>query len=283
MDKKVLWTTSYEDIIESISNICDCSEQNINNYLKYYEPFNNIFVGDIQLNNFLKIIGVKFNNNTELFEMIKFDKCVISHLTTRTKLPNKSNIYCLTEVLSKTTDLSKFLACKGINFKETSQGLITFFNNKIVDWNSFDGSYAYRIKKRLKARGEYIDNCINGFLFNHLFWEDSNVEHIRDCPEIVSDICYVLNRQDILNEWRKISTLYALGFLVDIKDIIFDEHAKLKTTKSKIYLTYKYVIYYLVQVYHNVWNTRFNNPIIRLKDNQSVIKENIIGFYEIKA
>ncbi|MCY6482818.1 hypothetical protein OW763_00400 [Clostridium aestuarii] len=128
------------------------------------------------------------------------------------------------------------------------QGLIAYYNNKIVDWDNFDSSYAYRIKKRLKQRGKYINNCINGFLFNDLFWEDSNVEHIKDCPEIVSDICYVINRQDIINEWRKISTPYALGFLVDIKDIIFDEYTKFKTTKSKKYLICKYVIYYLVQM-----------------------------------
>ncbi|MCB2292175.1 hypothetical protein LGK95_01315 [Clostridium algoriphilum] len=283
MDKKVLWTTSYEDTIESISYICGCSEESINNYLKYSVPFNNIIVEDIKLSKFFKTIGVKFNCNNDLFEIIKFDRCVISHLTTRTTLPNESDIYCLARALTKTTDISKFLASKGITFKEMAQGLITYHTTEIVDWNSFDSSYTYRIKKRLKVRGKYIDNCINGFLFNHLFWEDSNVEHIKDCPEIVSDICYVLNRQDIVNEWRKISTSYALGFLVDIKDIIFDEHTKFKTIKSKIYLTYKYVIYYLVQVYHDVWNTRFNNPIMRLKDNKSVSKENIVGFYKIEA
>lgn len=282
MDKKVLYTTSTEDIIESISNICGCSEAVIKSYLKRSRPFRNTFAGDIKLNPFFSAIGIQFNGNNDLFEIIKFDSCVVSHLTTRTSPPDKSDIYCLIKALSEDTDISRFLASKGITFKKTGQGLVVYYNNRIVDWNRFDDSAAYRIKKRIRTRGKYIDNCINGFLFNHLIWEDSNVEHIKDCPEIVFDICHVLSRYDIHQEWSNISKTYTLGFLTDVKDIIFDEHTRYKTVKSKIYLIYKYVIYYLVQVYHDAWETRFDNPIIRMKDNSSVIKENIIGFYEVE-
>ena len=249
--------------------------------MKHSKPYRNTFAGDIRLNPFFNKIGIKFNSNNELFETIKFDSCIVSHLTTRTGLPDELDIYCLIKALSEDTDISRFLASKGITFKENGQGLVVYYNNKIVDWNKFNDPAAYRIKKRLRKRGKYVDNCINGFLFNHLIWEDSNVEHIKECPEIVSDICHVLNRYDILQEWSKISTTYTLGFIADVKDIIFDEHTRCDTTKSKIYLIYKYLIYYLVQVYHGEWEPRFDNPIIRLKDNQSVCKENIIGFYKI--
>ncbi len=279
--KNILYTTSPEDIIESISNICGCEEAVIKSYLNHSRPFKNIFVGDINLNQFFKAIGVTFTGNNELFERIKIDSCIVSHLTTRISPPDESDIYCLIKVLSKDTDISKFLASKGITFKETGPGLVVYYNNKIVDWNEFIEPAAYRIKKRIRKRGEYIDNCINGFLFNHLIWEDSNVEHIKVCPEIVSDICLTLNRYDILQEWSNISTSYTLGFLADVKDIIFDEHTQCKTLKSKIYLIYKYVIYYLVQVYHGEWNPRFNNPIIRLRDNHFIGRESIVGFYKI--
>ena len=281
-EKSTLYTTSPEDIIESISDICNCSKDNINNYINRSRPFINLFAGDINLNQFFKAIGVPFSGNNELLEIIKFDSCVISHLTTRTSLADESDILCLIKVLSGATDISRFLASKEITFKETAEGLVTYYNNKIVDWKKFDSPFAYRMIKRLRIRGKYIDNCINGFLFNHLIWEDSNAEHIKDCPEIVTDICYVLNRQDILHEWRSISTSYTLGFLADVKDIIFDEHSRFKTTKSKIYLIYKYAVYYLVQLHHGVWNSRFDNPIIRLKDNCSISKDNIFGFYEIE-
>ena len=282
MDRRVLHTTSCEDIVESISNICSCSEAAINNYLKHSRPFRNTFATDIKLNPFFTAIGIKFSGNNELFEAIKFDSCIISHLTTRTSPPDESDIYCLIKVLSKSTDISRFLASKGITFKETGQGLITYYNGDIVDWNSFNRIYTARIRKRLRKRGKYIDNCINGFLFNHLFWKDANVEHIKYCPEIVTDICDVLNRQDAIREWGSISKSYALGFMADVNDIIFDKHAQFKMTKSKIYLIYKFVIYYLVQMYHGAWEPRFDNPMIRLKDNSSVGKENIVGFYEIE-
>lgn len=237
MNKKVLYTTSHEDIIESISNICSCGETAINNYLKYSRPFKNICVGDIKLNPFFKAIGVQFKGNNELFNIIKFDSCIISHLTTRISPPHESAIYNLNEVLSEPTDISRFLASKGLTFKKTSQGIVVYYNCEMVDWSSFDSSYASRIKVRLRTSGNHLDNCVNGFLFNHLFWEDSNVEHIKYCPEIITDICQVIHREDIVDEWKDVSTSYALGFLTDINDIIIDKHPRLKTNKSKIYLT----------------------------------------------
>jgi hypothetical protein len=282
VEKKIMYTTSYDDIIESISDICNCSIDSINGYLEHSQPFCNTFVGDIELNPFFKKIGVHFTGNNELYEIIQFHSCVISHLTTRINQPDKSDIYYLVKAFSEPTDISNFLANKGLTFEKTAQGLITYHNDKIVEWNSYDNTAIYRIIKRLRIKGKYIDNCINGFLFNDKIWEDSNVEHIKDCPEIISDICNVLHRQDIINEWENISKTYAIGFFVDVKDIIFDEHTRFNTKKSKMYLIYKYVIYYLVQNYHGLWRPRFDNPIIRLQDNQIVDKNDIFGFYEIE-
>ncbi|WP_073028618.1 hypothetical protein [Desulfosporosinus lacus] len=81
----------------------------------------------------------------------------------------------------------------------------------------------------MRKRGKYIDNCINGFLINDYFWEDSNVDHIKGCPEIVSDICYLLKRQDIIREWQKVAAPYALGFIADVKDIVVDGYSQHNT------------------------------------------------------
>lgn len=277
----MLYTTSFEDIIESISNICGCSEKAIHNFLKQSRPYRNTAESDINIHRFFRSLGIEFTGNNELFEVIKFDSCVVSHLTTRINPPNESDIYCLIDTLVKPTDISKFLASKSITFKKEKQGLNVYYNGELVDWNNFNCSSSYRARKRLRTQGKYIDNCINGFLFNHLFWEDSNVEHIKYCPEIVIDICDELKRRDIISEWEKISTTYALGFIMDVGDITFDEYTRFKTTKSKIYLIYKFIVYFLVQIYHNEWSARLDNPIIRLKDNKSVSKENIFGYYKI--
>lgn len=282
MEKTVLYTTSYDDTIESISDICCCSVDKIKNYLKHSQPFYNTSVENIKLNSFFREIGIQFIGNNELYEIIKFDSCVISHLTSRINEPNKSNIYNLSKALSVPTDISKFLANKGLTFEKTIDGLVTYHNNEIVDWNSFENCFIPRIKLRLGLSNEYTDNCINGFLFNDLFWEYSDVEHIKECPEIVSDICDVLDRDDIVHEWKNTSKPYAVGFLTDVKDIIFDKHTNFNTTKSKIYLIYKYVMYYLIQNYHGIWNPRFDNVPIRLSDDCSIDKDNIIGFYEIE-
>ena len=282
MEKLIFYTNSYDDIIESMSVISGCSVNSIKTWLKQSQPFINTSESDIKLNSFFKKIGIKFTGNNELYEIIKFNSCVISHLTTRIRQPDKLDIYCLIKALSMPTDISNFLASKGLIFKKTAQGLATYYENKIVDWNDYDNYSTARIKVRLRVKDKYIDNCINGFLFNDLIWKDSNVRHIKDCPEIVSDICEVLKIEEIVHEWNNISKPYVVGFLAEVKDIIFDK-TRLKTTKSKIYLIYKYAIYYLVQCYHGIWNPIFDNQMVRLHDNCSVDKKSIVGFYEIEG
>lgn len=282
MKKKIMYTTSFDNIIKSISDICNCDRNNITTYLKDSESFINQSIEEIKLEPFFKNIGLDFKNKNELYNLIKFDSSIICHLTSRINEPDKSDIYCLTRCFLQSTDISNFLSDNGITFKKNGDSLITYLNNETIDWDNFHDSRANRIKVRLRIRGKYIDNCINGFLFNDYFWQDSNIEHINDCPEIMRDMCTLLHREDVINEWKNISKSYALGFLADIKDIIFDNYTNCNTVKSKIYLTYKFVLYYLIQKYHNKWNPRHDNTIIRLNDNYSVDKENIIGFYEIE-
>lgn len=265
-----------------MADICGCTQKSIKNYIKNSQPLINILPENINLVSFFRDIGVKFRRNTELFNKIKFDSCVMCHVTSRTTPPNESDVLYLIKVLSEKTELSTFLESKGITFKETSKGLNAYYNNKLLDWNEYDSSYAARLRGRLKKKGRRIDNCINGFLINDRFWEDSNVTHIKDCPELVSDICHLIKRYDIIREWEETRTPYALGFLGEVKDMIFDNHTRYKTINSKVYFIYKNVIYYLIQDYHGKWNPRFDNLMIRLKDNITVAKENIIGYYKIE-
>lgn len=225
---------------------------------------------------------MKFKSNTELYNKIKFDTCVISHVTSRVTPPDVSDVLYTIKVLAEKTDLSTFLESKSITFKETSKCLNAYYNNEKLDWNKFDTSYAARLRGRLKKKGRHVDNCVNGFLINDRFWEDSNVTHLKSCPEVIQDICYQIKRYDIIREWEETTTPYALGFLADVRDIIFDEYTRYKTMNSKVYFIYKNVIYYLIQDYHGKWNPRFDNLMLRLKDNITVDKEDIIGYYKIE-
>lgn len=282
MDKRILYTSSYSNIIKSMAEICGCTQKVIKNYIQNAQPLKNTLPENINLVSFFRDVGVKFRGNTELFNKVKFDACIMSHVTSRINPPNETDVLYLIKVLSEKTDLNIFLESKGITFKETSKGLNTYYNNEKLDLDKFDNSYAARLSSRLRKKGRRIDNCINGFLINDHFWEDSNVTHLKDCPELVLDICHLIKRHDIIREWEETTTPYALGFLADVKDIIFDYHTRYKTINSKVYFIYKNVIYYLIQYYHDTWNPRFDNLMLRLKDNITVSKENIIGFYKIE-
>lgn len=286
MDEKILWTTSYEDIINSIEDICGCKKEKIEKYIEASQPFTNIDITKINVERFFQCIGIEFNNKLELFNMIKFDSCVISHVTSRIEEPDKCDIYSLVDSLVLPTTLNGFLSSKGLVFKEENSKIQTYYNNEIVDWDKFDEDEVYgnigRVKNRLLTEGRYIDNCINGFLFNDCFWKDSDVSQIVKCPEIILDICGILNKFDIIDEWKKASIPYALGFLANIKDITIDEYSNYKTIKSKIYLIYKFIIYYLIQKHYNKWDECHDNVKLRLKDNYSVNKDKIVGFYKIE-
>lgn len=282
MEKRILYTSSDKNIIKSIAEICGCTQKVIRNYIKNSQPLRNESPESIRIDLFFRDIGIKFNNKTELYNRIKFDACVMSHVTSRITQPNQLDVLNTIVVLTKKTDISTFLEFKGIIFKETSMGLETYYNNEKIDWEMFDTPYAARLKSRLRKKGRRVDNCINGFLINDHFWEDSNVTHIKNCPELIQDICHHIKRGDIIREWEESSTPYAIGFQVDLKDLIFDEHTRYKTVQSKVYYIYKNVLYYLIQDYHGEWSPRFDNLMLRLKDNMTIGQGDIIGYYEIE-
>lgn len=277
MDKKTLYTSSVADIIKSIANICGATKKDIEKYLENTHPFDNTWAEDINIASFFNGIGIRFDSKAELYTKIKFDTCVMSHVTSRITPPNNTDVLNTIKVLTTETDLSKYLKSYGIIFKESSKCIDVYYNSE-----KLDVSNDAMLRRRLRKEGNWMDNCINGFLINDNFWKDSNVVHLKSCPEIVSVVCCKIKRHDIIREWNEKTTPYALGFLVNLQDIIFDEYTKYKTIKSKVYFTYKNLIYYLVQNYHGEWNPRFNNLIIRLKDNLIVSRENVIGYYEIE-
>ena len=280
--KKILDITSKENLIESIAEICDCNKDSILNYIKTASVFTHTPKEEIKLEPFFKALGLKFQNKSELYDLIKFDMITVSHITTRKSTPNNTDIYPVTECLLRKNDLTTCLNNYGLIFKKNGNEVITFFNNKKIEWDNFEHPFSNRISKRLKFKGEYIDNCINGFLINEKIWEDSDVEHIKTCPEILSDICEVLDIDYIKEIWEGEAVPYVVSFLVNINDIILDSYSKYRTSKSKVYIIYKIILYYLVQSNNNLWYPKFDNEIIRLKDNLSVKKENIIDFFEIE-
>lgn len=182
-DKIILYTHSVDDIKGCIARICKCNLNDIDNYLSKHKNLIDEDVININLEEFFSSLGVRFANKTNLYEVIKFDKLVISHLSSRQSAPDDKKILCLADVLTIDTELSNFLKENGLKFSKGMYGLDVFYDGDLIDWDSFDKVYKYRIKGRLQKIN--CDNCINGFLFNDEIWKDSDVEHLMNCPEII--------------------------------------------------------------------------------------------------
>lgn len=118
MKRKILYTTSFDNIIESISDICNCNVNNITTYLKDSEPFINQPIEEIKLEPFFRNVGLEFKNKNELYNLIKFDSSIICHLTSRINEPDKSDIYSLTRCFLESTDISNYLSDNGITLKK---------------------------------------------------------------------------------------------------------------------------------------------------------------------
>jgi len=121
MEQKILYPTSYDYIIKSISEICNCRDDNIRDYIQNSQIFKNTAIRDVRHKLLFNEIGINFNGHKEMYETIKFDSVVISHLTTIITDPATTDIYYLGKVLTERTDISNFLASNGLFLRELTR------------------------------------------------------------------------------------------------------------------------------------------------------------------
>lgn len=277
-----LFTSSSEDLLESLSEILSCGINQILEAISKLTIEFNDGPDDVDLIAFFKYIGLKIKNKELLFQQIAFDSIILSHLSSRISIPNQLPLLNLRDALTKTSDISTLFLKYGVRFEvSNSHKILTFFHDSEVKWDDYSSFRIYRIKNRLLGNNKYLDNCINGFLFNDRIWEDSRVTHLYNFPEILSDISDVLGLHQLVSEWRESAKPYCIGARVNICDVIYDGK-NIFTQKSKIYFTYKHSLYYLKMMKEGLWCSKSNNPMIRLKDNLNVDSKDVIGFYEIE-
>lgn len=229
-----------------------------------------------------------FKSETDLYNMIWPDKCTVSHVTTRFSDPRDCDLFCLTHALVRQTELQEFFMDYRITFQEETEGIAVFHNGVNVNWDYYREPNrcsvvqfsAARAKNRFAKQGQFRDNCINGFLFGEQAWCDYNVETLTWCPEILQDLSNVLGIPDMVKDWIKRSKPYLVHFYWEFDDIIFDM-SNVGPGHEKVAHTYQRIIHYLSAKQHDQWNPKSDNAIVRLPDNVSVPKSNMIGCHEI--
>jgi len=209
--QRTLFTSSSDDLLESLSEILSCGVNQILEGVSKLTIKPNDSPDDVDLIAFFKCIGLSINNKEQLFQQIAFNSIILSHLSSRISIPKQLPLLNLRDALTRTSDISTLFLKYGVRFEVTNRHkILTFFHDSEVNWDNYSSFRIYRIKNRLLGNKKYQDNCINGFLFNDRIWEDSRVTHLYNFPEILSDISEVLGLHQLVSEWQESAKPYCI-------------------------------------------------------------------------
>ncbi|WP_342489184.1 hypothetical protein MKX67_09030 [Cytobacillus sp. FSL W7-1323] len=207
---RILNCSTVETTIKSLSDLLKTDEVNIISFIKSNKyritnkdklwHYDNLYIDDI-LNYF----------NLKVDEILP-DKLLMFHLTTGIDDSSfrQNGILNLESIITKGI-LSDFFADLGIkiHYEINSPPIIRFKGKEFTDKMLF-----HRFNN---------DNCINGFLIKEDAENNSNVGHIRECPEFIWDISDLIKMPEIVSEWKKSAKPMKLSLLVNFEHVDYYE------------------------------------------------------------
>jgi hypothetical protein len=269
--ESILDTCNYESIYENILRLFSISNGNLQQYIcnKAFEHNNSIFMYSDEGGDFYSWA----KNNVSKSNKLGIGFVTIYHFARRLEPLNVLKtmpLYNVRELVICETSFNKFLNAYGITFKEVNDKIVCLYNG-----NEFRLTYR---SNRLND-----DRCINGFLFGGNIFKEGDISHLKDSPELIIDIQRSLNELkeiDIIQKFKQMSKAYIFKIKVPINELIFDgcgfeNECDVEYNLDSIF---KYIGSYLV---NDALQNGFSNPIVRLKDNAIVEKDNILEIYEI--
>ena len=160
-----------------------------------------------------------------------------------------------------------------VDFKLNNKRLSCFYKNKILDFSGTRDILNF-------------DRCINGFLFGGKIYRNSDISLLKDSPELISDIEKVINNNyaavDLVNNYKERSNPYIFKIKVPINELIFDScglenECNIKYNTDQIF---DYIGSYLI---NSKLHRGFSNPIVRLRDDAIVNKDDILAIFKINV
>ncbi|MDV2684006.1 hypothetical protein RYX56_06420 [Alkalihalophilus lindianensis] len=207
---RILDCSTVETTIKSLSDLLKTDEKSINSFINSNKyriinkdkcwRYDNLYIDDV-LSHF----------NLQLQEIYP-DKLFMFHLTTGIGDGSfRQNGVLNLESIIKNDILSAFFAEFGIqiNYEVNSPPIIKFKGQEFTDDMLF-----HRFNK---------DKCINGFLIKEDAENNSNVRHIRECPEFIWDISNLIKMPELVGKWKKSAKPMKLSLLVNFEDVDYFE------------------------------------------------------------
>lgn len=250
--------STVETTLKSLSVLLETDEKTVNTFVEsnryrvtnkdkcwYYD---NLFIEDI----------LDFFNLYK--DEILPDKLLMFHLTSGIDDSSfRQNGILNLESIIKNDILSSFFLTSGIkiHYEESLPPLI-YYKGKVFK----DEMLFHRFNS---------DRCINGFLIKEDAESNSNVRHIRECPEFIWDISELIHKPGLIGKWKESTKSMKLSLLVNFKDINYFDPAEY------VLKAFEYVLFKK----KNYWDPD-NNFMFFLKEDVCISPENIIQIDELQ-
>lgn len=189
------------------------------------------------------------------------------------------NLY---DILSTKNEVSEFLKKHEVEFASVDGYLELLYKGKIVTLEDSFRDHVPYMRWRLGQNKNRIDYCFNGFMLKDLLYKNNYARDLYKTPEFIGVLASFLNRADIVGDYYENSKYYCFEYCVSLEKVLFDDDENLSFKGKQKYL--------LNQVFHRLYDYSVSeprymfdhgNPIIRLKDNDTMDAEYFISIEEI--
>nr|WP_320024776.1 hypothetical protein [uncultured Acetobacterium sp.] len=231
------------------------------------EIFNNI------INNF---VDKKMPN-------ICVDQVLFFHLSRRLNSTkdnhNGKNLY---DLLSTENEITEFLKNHDVEFVTVDRHFELIYKGREVPLTDSNKVHVPYLRRRLGYNVNCIDYCFNGFLLKDILHKNAYAKQLFRGPEFMSVLASFLKREDILTDYFENSKYYCFEYCIPLETVRFDSDENL-TDKEKPRYLLNQILYRLYDYSASEGRKIFdyNNPIMRLKENDTMDEQSFISIEEI--
>ncbi len=185
------------------------------------------------------------------------------------------NLY---DLLSTENEITKFLKEHDVEFSPVNRHLELLYKGEVLSLSDTYEKHVPYLRWRLGHNKNRIDYCFNGFLLKDLLYKNNYARDLSDVPEFMGVLASFLKRRDIGTDYYENSTYYCFEYCIPLEKVLFDSDENLSYENKQKYL--------LNQILHRLYDysaseLRYmfdhDNPVIRLKDNDTMDKEHFIS------
>ncbi|MGO5050951.1 hypothetical protein ACTQ6A_00290 [Lachnospiraceae bacterium LCP25S3_G4] len=233
--------------------------------------------------------GYKFDEIVNTFIASKMpkqktiDQILFFHLGRRLNSQQECNVgNNLWDLLSTENALAIFLKEHDVEFLPCDEHLSLIYKGQEVSLEDTMQQHIPYLRWRLGFNKGRIDYCFNGFMLKDLLYKNNYARELYDVPEFIGVLATFLKRRDIGTDYFENGKYYCYEYCVPLEKVLFDDNESMLSIDKPQYV--------INQVLHRLYDysvsdirylSDHENPIIRLRDDDTMQEENFVCKEEV--